>query len=208
MLNLHSRCSEKIIVVFCFDRKIHSSLSFRPWAKEFRVLYETSSGFVGKCCCITRGDVWGKSFPYQKYFIFERSAKKESWSTCFRHMCENFFPRVNWKNVRKTFFTGKISDHVFVGLWEKSFQASGEKLRSSSEKVSWEVRKLLSFSPKRLLKKIEIIVERNELEWKYQTWAKKSDFLSDYFFSSFLGRLCKFCGRNLDINFFVKKIFF
>ena len=37
-LKLHSRCSEKIIDVFSFEKKIISSFFFRLWAKEFQFL--------------------------------------------------------------------------------------------------------------------------------------------------------------------------
>ena len=101
----------------------------------------------------------GKSFYYQKILLLRNQQKKESWTTCFRHECQNCFLRLNWKFLqRKKVLSEKIS-HLFVSDCEKKlFGQLAKRIQSSSKKVSWELKKLLSFLPKRVLEKLELFL--------------------------------------------------
>ena len=124
-------------------------------------------------------------------------------------MRENFFLRVDWKIARKKIVLRKKSAITFLSECKRKVSRHlAEKSRVFRRKHSWELRKLLSFLTKRLLRKIEYFVKRNQLQWKYHNWAITSEFLSDLFFSGFVGRLCQFFGGSLEVNFFVKKVFF
>ena len=91
-------------------------------------------------------------------------------------------------------------------MWEKSFGTSGKKTQSSSEKVSWELRKLLSLLPKRMLEKREHFFGKKSASMKLSDPSKNSDFLSEHFFSNFVGRHFQFFGVNFEV-FFVKNFF-
>ena len=124
-------------------------------------------------------------------------------------MRENFFLRVDWKIVRRKIVLRKKSALNFLSECKRKVSRHlTEKSRVFRRKHFWELRKLLSFLTKRLLRKIEYFVERNQFQCNYHTWAITSDFLSDLFFSGFVGRLCQFFGGSLEVNFFVKKVFF
>ena len=126
--------------------------------------------------------------------------KKESSSNCFRHVCQNCFHRFIWNFLqRKKVLGEKISYYFFVGRWEKSFGTSGKKTQSSSEKVSWELRKLLSLLPKRMLEKRELCCGKKFASMKLSDPSKNSDFLSEHFFSNFVGRQFQFFGVIFEV---------
>ena len=109
--------------------------------------------------------------------------------------------------AEKKNFRWKISYYFFVGMWEKSFGTSGKKTQSSSEKVSWELRKLLSLLPKRMLEKRDYFFGKKIASMKLSDPSKNSDFLCEHFFSNFFGRQFRFFGVNFEVIFLVKNIF-
>ena len=122
-------------------------------------------------------------------------------------MCQNCFHRFIGNFLqRKKVLGERTSFYFFVGMWEKSFGTSGKKTQSSSEKVSWELRKLLSLLPKRMLEKRELFSGKKSAPMKLSDPSKNSDFLSEHFFSNFVGRLFQFFGVNFEV-FFVENFF-
>ena len=96
---------------------------------------------------------------------------------------------------------------TFLSECERKFWDILKKTQISSEKVSWELRKLLSLLRKRMLEKREHFSGKKSAWMKLSDPSKNSDFLSERFFSNFFGRQFQFFGGIFEINFFVKNFF-
>ena len=138
----------------------------------------------------------GKVILTKKFCFLNNQLEKESWSSCFS-TCVTFASLVLIvKFCGEKKHLSEISAISFLSECERIFWTFGKKVQSSSEKISWELRKLLSFLLKRLLEKLTFL-ERKQLQLNYQTWARKFKNSVEPFFQQFCRKTIPIFRRNL-----------